>query len=159
MHLFSPSSATAFKVTTQLTFYEESLNNILIHRLDADIAAIKHRLDHLCGLVSIDLVGQKSRIFERPQGYLPELPQLREYPLDECIISRHWRSEFPFLTIQTPSTMCLLDLDPRLAAQLVARERTDVSMLLGSSGPTGFLIPYEDGMRSAKLMEMSQTFH
>ncbi|KAH6663761.1 hypothetical protein B0J14DRAFT_609007 [Halenospora varia] len=117
-------------------------------RHDAEISAIKERLDHLCGLVSIRLTGQEARIFEDPPGYLPELPPLREYPLDESIISRHWRKEFPFMTIQTPSMMCLLELNPTLAAQLVAQERTDVSALSPPSEALGFSFQYEDAIRA-----------
>lgn len=119
-------------------------------RHDAEILAIRERLDHLCGLVSIRLVGQQTRIYQdqEPAGSLPALPPLGEYPLDESIISRHWRKEFPFMTIQTPSMMCLLELDPKLSAQLVARERTDVSMLSPPSDSLGFGFQYEDSMRS-----------
>ena len=115
------------------------------------MSAIKERLNHLCGLVSIQLVGQEARIFEGPPGCLPDLPPLREYPLDESIISRHWRKEFPFMTIQTPSMMCLLELNPRLAAQLVARERTDVSALSTAKEVPDFVSPYEDTIRSVKI--------
>ncbi|KFY84913.1 hypothetical protein V500_08880 [Pseudogymnoascus sp. VKM F-4518 (FW-2643)] len=115
---------------------------------DEGISAIKDRLDHLYGLVSTRLIGQEARIFEEPPGYLPELPPLREYPLDESIISRHWRKEFPFMTIQTPSMMCLLDLNPKLAAQLVAKERTDVSALSTPSEALGFAFQYEDAIRA-----------
>lgn len=109
------------------------------HRHNEEIAAIKERLDRLCGVISIRSAGQEARIFDDPPGYLPELPPLREYPLDESIISRHWRKEFPFMTIQTPSMMFLLELNPKLAAQLVAQERTDVSML---SPPNEVLTSY-----------------
>ncbi|KAG0645311.1 Echinocandin B biosynthetic cluster transcription factor [Hyphodiscus hymeniophilus] len=114
-----------------------------VSRHDAEISAIKEDLDRLCGLLSIGLVGQEARIFEQPPGYLPELPPLREYPLDESIISRHWRREFPFMTIQTPSMLCLLELNPKLASQLVARERTDVSTLALPSEVFGFGFQYE----------------
>lgn len=116
-------------------------------RHDEGIAVIKERLDHLYGLVSVRLIGQEARIFERPPGYLPELPPLRDYPLDESIISRQWRKEFPFMTIQTPSMMCLLDLNPRLAARLVAKERTDISALSAPNEALNFKFQYEDAIR------------
>lgn len=119
-----------------------------VSRHDEEITAIKERLDHLCGLVSIRLVGQESRIFQDPPGYLPALPPLPEYPLYECVISRHWRDEFPFMTIQTPSMMCLLELNPRLAAQLVAWERTNVSTLSSASGDLDYVFQYEDAIRA-----------
>ena len=120
-------------------------------RRDEEISAIRERLDHLCGLVSIRLVGPEPRIFEDPPGYLPNLPPLREYPHDESIISRHWRKEFPFMTIQTPSMMCLLELNPSLAAQLVAQERTDVSTLLTPNEALDFVFQYEDAIRSVGI--------
>jgi hypothetical protein len=119
----------------------------LPRRNDEGIAAIKEGLDHLYGLVSVRLIGQEARIFENPPGYLPELPPLREYPLDESIISRQWRKEFPFMTIQTPSMMCLLDLNHRLAAQLVAKERTDVSALSTPNEAVDLALQYEDAIR------------
>ena len=123
----------------------------MLRRRDEEISAIMERLDHLCGLVSIRLVGQEARIFEGPPGCLPDLPTLREYPFSESIISRHWRKEFPFMTIQTPSMMCLLELNPRLAAQLVARERTDVSTLSTSNEALDFVFQYEDAIRSVRI--------
>lgn len=111
---------------------------------------IKERLDHLCGLLSVRLVGQETRIFQDPPGYLPELPPLREYPLEESIISRHWRKEFPFMTIQTPSMMCLLELNPKLAAQLVAWERTDLSTLSPPDEGRDYVFQYQDALRSVR---------
>ena len=55
------------------------------------------------------------------------------------------------MTIQTPSMMCLLELNPRLAAQLVARERTDVSTLLTPDEALGFVFQYEDTIRSVRI--------
>ncbi|OBT51900.1 hypothetical protein VE04_07805 [Pseudogymnoascus sp. 24MN13] len=137
MHLSECGSSTSFEVMPVpiLTGHDEG------------IAEIQERLDHLYGLVSVRLIGQEARIFERPPGYLPELPPLRDYPLDESIISRQWRKEFPFMTIQTPSMMCLLDLNPRLAAQLVAKERTDISTLSAPNEALDLEFQYEDAIR------------
>lgn len=121
------------------------------HRHNEEIAAIKERLDRLCGVISIRSAGQEARIFDDPPGYLPELPPLREYPLDESIISRHWRKEFPFMTIQTPSMMFLLELNPKLAAQLVAQERTDVSMLSPPNEVLNFVFQYEDAIMLVRI--------
>jgi hypothetical protein len=54
------------------------------------------------------------------------------------------------MTIQTPSMMCLLELNPRLAVQLVARERTDVSTLSPPSEALTFVFQYEDAIRSVR---------
>lgn len=51
------------------------------------------------------------------------------------------------MTVQTPSMMCLLDLNPKLAAQLAAKERTDVSVLSTPNEALGFAFQYEDAIR------------
>jgi hypothetical protein len=51
------------------------------------------------------------------------------------------------MTIQTPSMMCLLDLNPRLAAQLVAKERTDISTLSAPNEALDLEFQYEDAIR------------
>jgi hypothetical protein len=51
------------------------------------------------------------------------------------------------MTIQTPSMMLLLGLNPRLAAQMVAEERTDVSTLTPPGEFLGFKIQYQDAIR------------
>jgi hypothetical protein len=77
-----------------------------------------------------------------------ELPkQLREYPADESIISRNWRREFPFMTIQTPSMMSLLGLNSRLAAHLVILERTEVSTLTKPAAAPNFEFDYHAAIR------------
>lgn len=67
--------------------------------------------------------------------------------MDESIISRNWRMEFPFMTIQTPSMMLFLGLNPRLAAQMVIEERTDVSLLTPAGDLHGFSIQHQDAIR------------
>lgn len=47
--------------------------------------------------------------------------------------------------------MCLLELNPRLAAQLVARERTDVSTLSTPNEALDFVFQYEDTIRSVRI--------
>lgn len=70
-----------------------------------------------------------------------------QYPVDESIISRNWRMEFPFMTIQTPSTMCLLGQDPKLAARMARIERTKVDMLTLPVDSAHFSFQYEDAVR------------
>jgi len=72
---------------------------------------------------------------------------LGQYPVDESIISRNWRMEFPFMTIQTPSTMCLLGQDPQLAARMVITERTKLTMLTPPVHSGGFRLQYQDAVR------------
>ena len=67
--------------------------------------------------------------------------------MDESIISRSWRVEFPFMTIQTPSMMLLLGLNPRLAAQMVREERINVSLLSPPGGIPNFNVQYEEAIR------------
>ncbi|KAH7351260.1 hypothetical protein BKA65DRAFT_476586 [Rhexocercosporidium sp. MPI-PUGE-AT-0058] len=69
-----------------------------------------------------------------------------QYPMDESIISRTWRMEFPFMTIQTSSTMCLLGLEPRLSARMVASERTELSLLTAPSFSGDLNLHYEDAV-------------
>ncbi|KAI0142993.1 hypothetical protein GGR57DRAFT_495403 [Xylariaceae sp. FL1272] len=100
-------------------------------RQETELAAIRERLDHIDSMLSLrtgtTLVPPSVDANNMNPAELPK--QLSEYPADESIISRNWRKEFPFMTIQTPSMMGLLGLDSRLAAQLVVLERTDVSTL------------------------------
>ena len=69
------------------------------------------------------------------------------YPVDESIQSRTWRMEFPFMTIQTSSTMCLLGLDPRLSSQMVVAERMELSLLTLPSFSDTLNVRYEDAVR------------
>jgi hypothetical protein len=55
--------------------------------------------------------------------------------------------EFPFMTIQTPSMMVLLGLNPSLAAQMVREERINVSMFTPPSDSHNFNLQYEDAIR------------
>jgi len=96
-------------------------------RTELGIASIEKRLEHIYSLLSMRLVDSNSGISGSTAGI--SLPRFGEYPMDESIISRNWRIEFPFMTIQTPSMMLLLRLNPRLAAQMVTAERTNVSDL------------------------------
>jgi hypothetical protein len=75
------------------------------------------------------------------------LPRLGGYPMDESIISRNWRMEFPFMTIQTPSMMLLLGLNPRLATQMVIEERTNMTILTQPGDFDGVHIQYQDAIR------------
>ncbi|CZR69216.1 uncharacterized protein PAC_19116 [Phialocephala subalpina] len=112
---------------------------------DTEISTVREHLDQIYRLLSLRSTQFPSRLPGNPTG-LPAA-QLGEYPADESIISRTWRREFPFMTIQTPSMMCLLGLDPRLAAQLVALERTDVSNLTESEAtPSNSLFEYHDAI-------------
>ena len=79
------------------------------------------------------------------------LPRFGGYPMDESIISRNWRMEFPFMTIQTPSMMLLLGLNPRLAAQMVAVERTNMSTLTPPADFHVVNIRHEDAIRYAAV--------
>ncbi|KAI1259478.1 hypothetical protein F5Y18DRAFT_409614 [Xylariaceae sp. FL1019] len=128
-------------------------------RQEIELAAIRERLDHIDGLLSLRTgTGQSGTTLVPPsvdtnKNLNPsELPkQLSEYPADESIISRNWRKEFPFMTIQTPRMMGLLGLDSRLAARLVVLERTDVSTLTGPASPAAaprFIFEYHDAVRA-----------
>ncbi len=86
-------------------------------RTELGIASIEKRLEHIYSLLSMRLVDSNSGISGSTAGI--SLPRFGEYPMDESIISRNWRIEFPFMTIQTPS----------MAAQIVTAERTNVSDL------------------------------
>jgi hypothetical protein len=77
----------------------------------------------------------------------PNPTSFDQYPTAESIISRNWRMEFPFMTIQTPSTMCLLGQDPKLAAQMVSIERTKLDMLTPPVVSVGFRFHYENAVR------------
>lgn len=113
-----------------------------MHRHDLEISAIKERLDHISNLLSV-------RFFDADatSGAGVSQPPFGGYPMDESIISRNWKMEFPFMTIQTPSIMILLGLDVRLAAQLVAMERTDPLPLTLLSGSSGFKFQYHNAVR------------
>ena len=119
--------------------------NRTFHRTELELSLIKERLEDMCSLLSMRLVGSNSGISGGTAGI--SLPRFGGYPMDESIISRNWRSEFPFMTIQTPSTMLLLGLNPRLAAQMVTEERTDVSTLTPPGEFRGFKIQYQDAIR------------
>ncbi|CZT41704.1 uncharacterized protein RSE6_01477 [Rhynchosporium secalis] len=69
-----------------------------------------------------------------------------QYPMDESIISRTWRMEFPFMLIQTQSTMCLLGQDPMLSARMVVSERTDLATLTLPSFADESKVQYGDAI-------------
>jgi hypothetical protein len=117
---------------------------LMLPRNELEIYTIRERLDQICDLLSLRLA---SSFAMPPNAPGITLPRFDDYPLDESIISRNWRLEFPFMTIQTPSMMCLLGLNPQLAAQMVALERTDLSMLTLPGHPSGFRIQYQDAIR------------
>jgi hypothetical protein len=119
--------------------------NWTFHRTELELSSIKERLEHICSLLSMRLVDSNSGISGSTAGI--SLPKFGRYPMDESIISRNWRMEFPFMTIQTPSMMLLLGLNPRLAAQMVIAERTNVSMLTPPEDFHEFNIQYEDAIR------------
>ncbi|PMD17904.1 hypothetical protein NA56DRAFT_578013 [Hyaloscypha hepaticicola] len=110
---------------------------------ELEIYTIRERLDQICDLLSLRLA---SSFAMPPNAPGIKLPRFDDYPLDESIISRNWRVEFPFMTIQTPSMMCLVGLNPQLAAQMVALERTDLSMLTPPGDSPGFRIQYQDAI-------------
>lgn len=105
-----------------------------MRRHDVEISAIRERLDQICSLLSV-------RLFDGTQ------PPFGGYPMDESIISQNWRMEFPFMTIQTPSTMILIWLNPALAAQLVTMERTDISLLTPPGMVDDFRFQYQNAIR------------
>ena len=117
---------------------------LMLPRNELEIYTIRERLDQICDLLSLRLA---SSFAMPPNAPGITLPRFDDYPLDESIISRNWRLEFPFMTIQTPSMMCLLGLNPQLAAQMVALERTDLSMLTLPGHSSGFRIQYQDAIR------------
>lgn len=51
------------------------------------------------------------------------------------------------MTIQTPSTMCLLGQDPKLAAQIASIERTKLDILTPPDVSVGFRFQYENAVR------------
>ncbi|OBT38562.1 hypothetical protein VE00_11138 [Pseudogymnoascus sp. WSF 3629] len=111
---------------------------------DLEIQAIRERLDDLCGLVSMRRLDPN---YVLPGGSTsPNPTSFDQYPTAESIISRNWRMEFPFMTIQTPSTMCLLGQDPKLAAQMVSIERTKLDMLTPPVVSVGFRFHYENAV-------------
>ncbi|KFY37225.1 hypothetical protein V494_04862 [Pseudogymnoascus sp. VKM F-4513 (FW-928)] len=113
---------------------------------DLEIQAIRDRLEDLCGLVSMRRL-DPNYVF--PGGSSsPNPTSFDQYPAAESIISRNWRMEFPFMTIQTPSTMCLLGQDPKLAAQMVSIERTKVDMLTPPVVSAGFKFQYDNAVRA-----------
>lgn len=122
-----------------------SLNiGLMLPRNELEIYTIRERLDQICDLLSLRLV---SSFAMPPNAPGIALPRFDDYPLNESIISRNWRMEFPFMTIQTPSMMCLVGLNPQLAAQMVALERTDLSILTPPGDSPGFRIQYQDAIR------------
>ncbi|KAL5353104.1 hypothetical protein ACLOAV_001134 [Pseudogymnoascus australis] len=111
---------------------------------DLEIQAIKERLEDLCGLVSMRHLDPN---YVLPGGSTSPNPRsFDQYPTAESIISRNWRMEFPFMTIQTPSTMCLLGQDPKLAAQIASIERTKLDMLTPPDVSVGFRFQYENAV-------------
>lgn len=123
-------------------------------RNELEISTIRERLDQICDLLSLRSVSS----FVMPSNASgTALPRFDDYPLDESIISRNWRIEFPFMTIQTPSMMCLVGLNPQLAAQMVTLERTNLSMLTPPSDIPGFRIQYEDAIRLVATKEHMRT--
>ena len=141
MHISERQSPTCFKVWN---FHLLEHHLTAFYRQETEITAIKERLDHIYGLLSMRAPEVPLQLPGDPIG---PLKQLREYPVDESIISRNWRREFPFMTIQTPSMMCLLGLDSRLAAQLVVLERTDVTTLIEPRVAPGFVFEYHNAIR------------
>lgn len=123
----------------------ETWLNSAFDRTELEIYFIKERLDQICGLLSMPLVDSNYGIPGSTAGIT--LPKFGEYPVDESIISRKWRREFPFMTIQTPSMMLLLGLNPRLAAQMVEEERTTMSMLTPPGDFHDFNIRYQDAIK------------
>ncbi|OBT62534.1 hypothetical protein VE03_07384 [Pseudogymnoascus sp. 23342-1-I1] len=114
-------------------------------RNDLEIQAIRERLDDLCGLVSMRRLDPN---YVLPGGSTSQNPtSFDQYPTAESIISRNWRMEFPFMTIQTPSTMCLLGQDSKLAAQIACIERTELDMLTPPAISAGFRFQYENAVR------------
>ncbi|EPE34245.1 C6 transcription factor, putative [Glarea lozoyensis ATCC 20868] len=112
-----------FAVCTGLT--------VFIVRHEREIISIRERLDYISGVLSIRPRDPHSVFSEEPERISTNnVTGVGDYPLDESIISRKWRNEFPFMTIQTPSMMCFLGLPPRFAAQLVVAERETSSMLI-----------------------------
>ena len=140
MHLSKSESSSCFKVRIFSAYRVSADWNF--YRQETEITAIRERLDHIHGLLS--LRAAQSRL----PGNSTELQtaQLSEYPWDESIISRNWRREFPFMTIQTPSMMCLLGLDSRLAAQLVVLERTEVATMIKPVTTLDFVIEYHNAI-------------
>ncbi|KFY28435.1 hypothetical protein V491_00467, partial [Pseudogymnoascus sp. VKM F-3775] len=113
-------------------------------RTDLEIQTIRERLDDLYSLLSMRRVDAN---YVLPGGSTSANPStLGQYPVDESIISRNWRMEFPFMTIQTPSTMCLLGQDPKLASQMVRIERTKLVMLTPPAVSAGFIFQYENAV-------------
>lgn len=111
-------------------------------RHDEEVTAIRERLDHICSLLSVRLFDSNSNTLTGGSN-----PPFGGYPMDESIISRNWRMEFPFMTVQTPSTMVLVRLNPTLAAQLVTMERTDVASLTPSDSSSEFRFQYQSAIR------------
>ncbi|PVH89130.1 hypothetical protein DL98DRAFT_96650 [Cadophora sp. DSE1049] len=114
---------------------------------ELEIQAIKSRLEDVFNLVSmqsLDRLDPNYMIMGSSKGY--SAIGHDQYPMDESIISRSWRMEFPFMTIQTPSTMCLMGLDPKLAAKMVVVERTNPSMMKPPASSEDFNLQYEDAL-------------
>lgn len=136
--LQNPSSSNAFQVTP---LAGSSLSTHCQHwlkpgRNELEISAVKEHLDHISSVTTMRLLDSNSEI--SGNAISVTLRRFGSYPMDESIISRNWRMEFPFMTIQTPSMMCLLELNPRLAAQLVVVERTSLATLTPPSSSDKF---------------------
>ncbi|KAI5455883.1 hypothetical protein BGZ63DRAFT_100015 [Mariannaea sp. PMI_226] len=116
-------------------------------RSELEISAIKEHLKQISSILSIRPVESNSVFSKHPpsiSGTTP--PRLHDYPMDESIISRQWRREFPFMTIQTPSMMCFLGLSPNFAAHLVVAER-NLPPLAQAVESFGFRFQKEDAVR------------
>jgi hypothetical protein len=147
MQLQDPSCSNPFQVTplagSSLLYNLPTLAKP--GRNELEISAIKEHLDHISSLITMRLLDSKSGISGNAIGVT--LPRFGSYPMDESIISRNWRMEFPFMTIQTPSMMCLLGINPRLAAQLVVVERTSLATLTPPSDSDNFRFQYQEAVR------------
>ncbi|KAL5321470.1 hypothetical protein ACEPPN_009428 [Leptodophora sp. 'Broadleaf-Isolate-01'] len=143
MQVSRSDSSDSVKVNIQT----QTLNPKPVKMNEMDMQAIKTRLEDVFTLVSmqsLERLDPNYVIMGNSTGY--NAIGNDQYPMDESIISRTWRMEFPFMTIQTPSTMCLLGLDPKLAARMVVSERTDLSSLTPPSFSGELNLQYEDAV-------------
>ncbi|KAH8586393.1 hypothetical protein B0O99DRAFT_695529 [Bisporella sp. PMI_857] len=118
-------------------------------RNELETQAIRERLDDLYSLISVRRLDPNFVIPGRSTGPTPSV--LGHYPVDESIISRNWRIEFPFMTIQTPSIMCLLGQDPKLAARMAVAERTKLAMLTQPVNSAGCNFQYENALSAFRF--------
>ena len=126
----------------------ESIRSLFFYRNELEIQAIRSRIEDVFNLVymqSLDRLDPNYVIMGSSKGY--SAIGHYHYPMDECLISRSWRMEFPFMTIQTPSTMCLLGLDPKLSAKMVVAERTNPSMMTPPAFSNESNLLYEEAIR------------